>query len=969
MVLNVNTGKRLLVQEIWDRLVWLVDSFPGALAREDGADVTVRIPTAPGVFSFIAFEAEPDALFTQVRRLSVSTLVATATPLSDAAATFLGDANAASFGGSWQRFVNGDVGVVGSFLVHDASAGSLAELLPQFLALQVQDALEVGLPPGGQPFLDADGEAPAAQQVWLREVFVGQLIELLTWRSAHHDGQRFIVSSVDDASAELLVPPFIGDPLRKDSGDVVDAALPLTIARTSHPRRGMGTLLQVPLGLAAQGDIAVYAGSPWAHNLGRWHGTALGSLLEWSGSDGATQVIYRAFVPDLLLSVLSPTPALDRLVDVALGLVNCAGAATVAMASLAAGEGPDDVEPGLRRDKRVAQLRAAVPVTAQTDGLVDVSGPVVEVGAALLDRLAIDQLGIYTAAHAVGSDAFVWLPTPFTQRVSALPVRASRYLEVSVVRVGTRLGVSEPADADAVARRCVELAPGAAMAALVLSDDGTVDLVSTIVVHEGVWWHRSSLVSVIAALHTNLAGPLASALEDAGTRPSRHAGFEDIVVDEPDAIVDVVPNLLDTHRGRIPDPQSLIVQATQSLRVRAGARQLEGRAGPNAVLPLKLLTGAGGFDPTLGEVAVFLDPVDHPQAGPCVSVLLHPGFAATMAETELPAFAAHLTNEAHANPHGAFAPAWEVDRQSLVATMTVPCLALAQLTTPGVTFVQQGELLLQAVDATVAAVAAAVERYPSQFPGFDRSQLHLRDGRGTPTVDHLEGFALWAPAANVRCLAVLIEDGTPQRWSTTVLPLEGVAALATWLDNGAPNRFAMDGMPLVAESRGEEGIHMWLPHGVERQIPPQHRTVFAAMLRHPEAPALGTSEGPTVVTPLDIWGDDAAVGLLLPPAPNVVSAFAREGSCDGVTAITDKSVWLRFRSRAGTVHVDLLHGLVEAMLQGADGARSIPVNITFPAFDPRVAATAPPEPTRIELSTSRLQDALDRVPSEGGQLA
>jgi hypothetical protein len=293
---------------------------------------------------------------------------------------------------------------------------------------------------------------------------------------------------------------------------------------------------------------------------------------------------------------------------------------------------------------------------------------------------------------------------------------------------------------------------------------------------------------------------------------------------------------------------------------------------------------------------------------------------------------------------------------------SVPCLALAQLSKRDVTVLEQTDLLLQAVDATAAAVADAVERHPTQFPGFDRSQLNLRDGRGTPEVDHLDGFALWAPQANVRCLAVRLEDSVPERWSTTVLPLDGATELAAWLADGPRDRFAMDGVQLVAENLGDEGIHLWMPHGVERQIPPEDLSTLAAMLSYPEAPAVGTSDGPIVLTPLDIWGDVDAINVLLPPTPPTVGVFSRDTVCDGVTAMTQDSVWLRFRSPMGSVHVELLSGLVEGMLRAADGARSIPVDIAFPAVDPRVASTTPPAPTRIELSTSRLQEALDRLP-------
>ncbi len=949
------------MEALWERLSSMVDSTSGAEVKEARGDVTVRLPSGPGLYSFVALEREPGSIFNAMWRLSVETLVAAETPSTDESAEFLQRANASAFGGSWQRFSNGDVGVVGSFLVHESSAPSLAELLPQFLALQVQDALAVGRPPTGRPFSDAHGEPSVAQQVWEREVPLEQLVDLLSWRSSHHRAQRFPVCALYEDGAQLLVPPFVGDAVRGSSGDLLESLLQLTIARTTHPRRGMGTLIQVPLAASVQDDAGVHTVSPWAHNLGRWHGTALGSLLEWPSEDGETQVVYRAFAPDALVSVLAPKTALDRLVDIALGVVNCAGAAGIAIASMEAGKGPEEVEPPFRRDQRVAQLRASVPVRPRPDGLVDLDGAVVESGYALLDRLASDQLQIDTAAHAITREGFTWLPTPFTQRVTATPVQASRGHEVSVVRLATRLGETEhtATDTDAVARRCVELASDAAMASLVLNDDGTVDLTSTIVLHEGVWWHRSSMIAVIAATHTNLAGPLSEALAATGLRSSRHEGFEELEITADDAIVDVVPELLEAQRGRIPEPDMLVHEAIQAMLTREGARQLEGESAPDAVLPLRVLSPAGGFDPVLGEVAVFFGAIDHPQAGPSIRVMVHPGFPVPLDEDQLPALAARLTTEAHAHPVGAFTPAWESSGRTLVATMTVPCLTLAQLSQGNVTALQQADLLLHTVDASVAAVADAVERHPTVFPNFDRSQLHLRDGQGTPHVDHLDGFALWSLGTNVRCLAVRLEASVPERWLTTPLPLAGTDALAVWLTTGPHDRFDMEGTQLVAEALSDHGVNLRLPHGVERFIPPDDLPTFASMLRYAEAPAVGTSEGPIILTPLDLWGDDDAINLLLPPTPPVAAVFSRDLSYEGVAATTQDALWLRFRSSAGTVHVELMTSLITSMLQMVEGADSVPVEIGFPAVDPRVVSTPTPAPSRIELSTSRLQEALD----------
>lgn len=950
------------MQELWDLVRRWRSSWPDAAMWMQDEDVTLRLPSGPGVCSFVVLQSEPTSVFTPRWRLTVETLVAGDIPATDGSVGFLTEANRTAFGGSWQRFVNGNVGVSGSVLVHDASAASLAALLPQLVALQARDALELGRPEGGRPVPSANGEPPATLEPAVREVEVPELVEQLTWRSAPDPDQRFEVVAVDDRGAELLVPAFVGDPVRSRSGDLVDGLTPLTITRTQHPRRGMGTLLQVPLPPSVPGDTATYARSPWAYNLGRWHATSLGSLRSDPGPDGSPQLTYRAFLPDELLSVIEPAPALTHLVDVALGVVSRAGTITEALTALAAQEDPDEVEFRLQRDRRLAPLRASVPLVPRPDGLVDLDGPVVEFGRALLDRLAIDQLQIFTAPFDIDDGGFVWLPTPWSQRVRVTPVRASRHREVSEVRLVTRLGVCEPTDAEVMARRCVRLAPDAPMGAVVVNADHTVDLVSSFVVHEGAWRDQSSMIAMTAVLQTNLAGPLATALHQAGVRPSRHEGFEHLEVDTTDSIADVVPTLLQANHDRLPDPRQLITSATEVLLRRASTRPLDAGPKPGLMVPLTRCSDAGGVDPVLGELAVFLEPVDHPQAGPGVRIMVHPGYHVPLDEVDLLTFAARLTRDAHARPTGAFTPAWEAHQLALVATITLPCLLLDQLGVPDITIDDQSSLLLEMVDAAVAEVAAAAERHPSLFSGFDRSQLHLHNGVGAPTVGHLDGYALWAPHADVRRLAVRLGDAMPQRWSATTLPLREVDAFVAWLDNGPRERFSSDGQLLVAEARGEHGVELRLPHGVQRQVAPEQLATLTAMLRHAEAPALGTSDGPVVLTPLEVRSDHDGLGLLLPAAPALAAVLTDDTDLEGVTAITADAVWLGLRSPSGTVHVELLRGIVDDLLATADAARSIAVTIAFPVPDPRVVATSPPPPTRLELATSDLRDAFERLP-------
>ena len=87
------------------------------------------------------------------------------------------------------------------------------------------------------------------------------------------------------------------------------------------------------------------------------------------------------------------------------------------------------------------------------------------------------------------------------------------------------------------------------LCSLTVGDDGQVQITSTVMVHEGVWWHRAELVAVMAALQLNCAETVRAALELEGialdttspffcTGPAEQGPAEGF-----DPIYDVVPDL------------------------------------------------------------------------------------------------------------------------------------------------------------------------------------------------------------------------------------------------------------------------------------------------------------------------------------------------------------------------------------------------------------------------------------------
>jgi hypothetical protein len=154
----------------------------------------------------------------------------------------------------------------------------------------------------------------------------------------------------------------------------------------------------------------------------------------------------------------------------------------------------------MRRQHRASAVRAATHVRRRDDDLANPDCPLVDVGRAVLDRLAVDQLQIETAPHLLSDDGIAWLSGPYVQRVEATPTRPSRGIEVAEVSVTTELGLVPAADQTRLGRLCVELMSQLPLCSLILSEDGEVQLTSRVMVHEGVWWHRAELVAIVAVL-------------------------------------------------------------------------------------------------------------------------------------------------------------------------------------------------------------------------------------------------------------------------------------------------------------------------------------------------------------------------------------------------------------------------------------------------------------------------------------
>lgn len=916
---------------------------PGASLREEDGSLAVRVVPHEGLYSFVTIERDPATLFAPTVRLEFSTLVATKVELTTEVQGFLDVANATAFAGAWEWFRDGNVGLSGSLLLQPEAQPLPVALLAQLLALQVEDARAIGRPQGSVGFEDALlAITPEVEPKWIRTVSLQELVDRVEWRSSHHWSSRWVTELLDDNRVDFLVPSFVGEPIRNDAGELGEHLSTLSLARTVHPRRGGGTLIQVHLPESIREDALRFRGAPLATQAARWYGTCLGALMV--AGDEQPEIVYRAFLSDELLSVASPEQALSLLVDAVMGSVNAAGVATSLFEALAAEADIEKAQRAIRQAQRAAVLRAATQSRPTSQGSASFDGPVVDVGGAMLDRLALDQLQIVTAPFMTFDRGFAWRPTAHTQHVTAEPMVPSNLIEISRLRIATHLGVVGEADADRLRRRADGLQHVLPLSSL-LVEDGHVRLLTTLIVHEGVWWHRSALAAVVAAMHANLAPHLAERLATSGLDPQPHPAFADAEPRDPDAIVDVVPFLIER---RDPARDEILASLRDRLLQTTGARRMGGD-GPDAIIALR----ANDWVPSLGEVAVFLTLVEDPVVGPATQITVNAGFPAG-SDVDVATKLHELTRQAHERPDGGFAPAWVALDPTLGTVLTVPDIAIMHVPRSG-----RASILNQAVDACVFEIARAVIDDPELLPGFDHALVNLgRTPHRVPeSLRSIDGIAIWPPEPGVRILAARTKE-EPEHWSSVMLSHWGAAELADWLENSDDEPAPSVGDLTVVRRDG--ALHIGFPNDQAHVLGTEEQDALQDLLRYPEGAAV-LRKGTIVVTPTEAGVRKDGVYLVLPPAPGLVEMLTGEVRFDGVTATTDRSLWIRWTSPRGRVHIDLDLGLFARMLEDYAEGTEVSIECRFPVVDVRLVSRMTPESLTGSLSVVQLRRAAERV--------
>jgi len=916
--------------------------------RDDGS-LQVRLVPAEGLCTFLTL-ADGTDYFAPTIRLEMSTLVATDVEPTGELQHFLDDANRTAFAGAWEWFRDGKVGLTGSLLLPPGGQPVPLPLLHQLLALQVDEARLVGRPKGSAGFDEVtSGPAPAVQRSWSRAVPLHELVARVEWRSSSHQSSRWVISRVEQDRVDFLVPGFVGDHVRDERDRLLPGLSTLSLARTVHPWRGSGIIIQAHLPASIREDALRVWAAPVATQTARWYGTFLGALT--IGGEDEPELVYRAFLSDELLSVASPEQGLSLLVDAVLGSVNAAGVATRMVKALAAHADLTRLtreQRLMRQEGRAAVLRAVTQTRPTQQGTTALDGPVVDVGGAVLDRLALDQLRITTAPFVTFDRGFAWRPTASAQYVTADAMVPSRLHEVTYLRIRTRLGVVEGDDVERLRQRADRLQHTLPLSALLVRD-GQVDLVSTLMVHEGVWWHRSALAAVVAAMHANLAPDLAERLRSSGLDPRPDENFAAVEACDPDSIVDVVPDLIER---REPVRDEVLSWLRQRLLQIPHARRM-GEDGPDAIIPLRANDHDGGWDPPLGRVAVFLTPVDDPVVGPSTQITVNAGLPPGF-DVETTAAVHALTRRAHDCPSSAFVPAWVALPGTLGTVLTVPDIALSH--TP---WSWRPAILEQAVMSCVFEMARAVIDDPALLPGFDQALVNLaRTPERVPgDLRSIEEVAIWPLMPHVRVLAVRVSRD-PEHWSSVLIDCSASEALADWLEQDRGQHPPALGDLTVA--RSNDTVQLGFPGGHTHPLPLADVAAFVDVLRYPEGAAV-RREGTVVVSPIEVAPTQEGVVCSLPPAPGVVEVLASEARFDGVTATTDRSVWLRWTSPRGSVHLDVDMELVRPMLDDHAEQTAIRLDCEFPETDARVATRAAGDGLTGRLSTRQLHQAADRV--------
>jgi len=796
-----------------------------------------------------------------------------------------------------------------------------------------------------------------------------QIADYLSWRSGHHNATRWPIQELEDDSVTLLAPRMVNDSVLTVHGDRRDDLRTVTVAEATHPRQGPGILIQVALPASIRDTAAAYRHFGVVTGGGRWYGTGLGAFMLWT-SEEHTELVYRAFLPCRLLGALSELDALDLVGDTALGAVNITGVAEATIEALASTSDVDELPAALdvvnsetRKRYRVAALRAATRVRPRPDGLVDTDGPLVDVGAAVLDRLAFDQLQITTAPFLIWERSFAWLPGPHPQIVSATQMRPSRGHEITEVVLTTEIGTVNGDQIRPAVEVCLELMTDLPLCSAIVDDEGRVVLSSRVILHEGVWWHRAEMVNVLAAMQLNLAEGAAATFDLRGVKLGQDSPLlaslsEDGVSDQYDSIYDVVPHLR-TLIQRYPVDMKDVVELASTKLLEMPFSRLFGELDedPDVVVLAQDLHDDGGWDPPIGEALVTFESLDHPIAGPSLKVGVNPGYLP--GGSDLVAETKRLVQFTHSVGGLALCPSWEISGPTIKTTLVVPRMAVSVSDLDSWV-----EWTLQAVNSSIHALARVVTTSPRVFPDFDRSQINLtRTDPSYPEPAADSQTIVWAPLVNRRAIGFPVKNEGVERWHKVVLHHEDAGRLAAWLTADDPD--TMFEHPAIEVDRSGPFRVLRVDDLVFRFDEASARAL-SAQLRQPEAPATGRLPGRIVTCALEAWIDeDGDLVLLLPPAPAIIPIFQAEDiSCLGVSAITSNSFFLRFTAAGKSLDLEVPVELGEQLLASADGNGLVTFVVLFPAIDRRLGPE-PPDPWVGQLPATAIAITLDELQAFG----
>jgi hypothetical protein len=465
----------------------------------------------------------------------------------------------------------------------------------------------------------------------------------------------------------------------------------------------------------------------------------------------------------------------------------------------------------------------------------------------------------------------------------------------------------------------------------------------------------------MAAMQLNCAETVRAALELEGIATDPSSALRDRLlaqgpVEGFDPIYQVIPEL----RSSAAIPSESITDLLGVIEARLLERpfgQLFGAldAEPDVLVLLADAHDDAGWDPPLGQAMVVLEPIDHEVAGDSLKVTVHPGFPP--GGTDLVDEAMRLTAFTHATGGVSLCPSWTITGPTVSTTTVLPRMAI---TTSGLD--NAAEIAIQAVDSCLNALARAVTSSPAVFPGFDRSQVNLTRADAVRAGGHADALTVaWAPLANRRVLAFPHSGGRLERWLDIDLSRDAANALTEWL-TATDNSFLFEhrGTELTAERRASDVVLHLAGH--DMVLDEEAAQVVCDQLDHPEGPATGRVAGRIVTYPIGrSVDDDGRTVLVVPPTGALVAILgADDVVCEGVRAVTTRSLWVGFRSGAGEFDLDVADDLARELVDGAGEDGVIAIVVAFPAVDGRVA-TPPPSPWHGEIPAPMIMAALDEI--------